>query len=281
MASDSTERIYQLLADRYSGGEWAYMQEVPDGTGSKKNRTADAIAIGLWGKNQKQFHAFEVKSSRSDWTRELEDPDKSASWRGVCSSFWLVAGRGVAKIEEVPPDWGFLEVSANGSSLKLRKQPATVVRPSVSLNVVGAIVRRALDTLPDRHKERLTEANDQYQLGYAAGRLREKTQAELAVNHVNNRTQHLEGVVKRLSDLMGQNVEYLQPDAIVARLVKAGTQGRLGAAFNQMRTVSKTIAQLQASLVGIDDRLVSVLSEFEKFDDPVKNTENLLTESEN
>jgi len=274
---DSTAHIYSLLAARYAGSEWVYVTEVPDGTGSKKNRSADAVAIGLWGKNAKEFHAFEVKSSRSDWTHELQDMEKSRSWRNTVASFWLVAGRGVAKLEEVPPDWGFLEVAANGESLKIRKQPAVMPRDSVKLNVVAAMVRRAADMLPEIYKPELAEGRDQYQAGYTEGRLREKE----IYKGTEKRLEHLEGVIKRLGVMMGQSVEFMGPDNVALKIMKAAMHGNIGHLLNRMKRACTGATQLQSSLTGISDELGATLAEIENFSKSALNSESVLINGQN
>lgn len=148
MKTDTTSMIMSMLADRYKGSEWAYVTEVPDRVGDQAHRRIDAIAIGVKSSTVGEFHGFEVKSSRSDWMRDLEYPEKSKSWRNLVTSFWLVAGRCVAKLEEIPPKWGFLEVSCTGSRLKIRKQPWEEDRKEVPLEVVGLILKRGLNTFP-------------------------------------------------------------------------------------------------------------------------------------
>lgn len=148
MKIDTTSKIMSMLADRYKGSEWAYVTEVPDCVGDQAHRRIDAIAIGVKSSTVGEFHGFEVKSSRSDWMRDLEYPEKSKSWRNLVTSFWLVAGRGVAKLEEIPPKWGFLEVSYTGSRLKIRKQPWEEDRKDVPVEVVGSILKRGLNTFP-------------------------------------------------------------------------------------------------------------------------------------
>ncbi len=148
MKTDTTSRIMSMLADRYTGSEWAYVTEVPDRVGGQTHRRIDAIAIGVKASNVGEFHGFEVKSSRADWKRDLEYPEKSKSWRNLVTSFWLVAGRGVAKLEEIPPKWGFLEVASTGTQLKIRKQPWEENRKDVPIEVVGSILKRGLATFP-------------------------------------------------------------------------------------------------------------------------------------
>jgi len=260
MSKDTTESIHRMLAERYSGSEWAYLTEAPDGTGMKKQRTADAIAIGLWSKNAGQFHGFEVKSSRSDWTSELQNPEKSRSWRSVVTSFWLVAGRGVAKLQEVPPDWGFLEVANNGESLKIRKQPLHVARESVPLNYVGAMVRRAAEEMPHAVREQLRDVDGQLRKSYNNGRDAEKKIASWIVQ----RNEQLEAIMQNLTQLLGRSPEYLKADDMTVMLLKAAQSGRLSNVSNAMSNVLNSIKQFKQGIDGIDNRFETMIEEFNR-----------------
>lgn len=260
MSKDSTESIYKLLGDRYSGPEWAYLMEVPDGTGQKKQRTADAIAIGLWSKNAGQFHGFEVKSSRSDWQKELQEPYKSQSWRNVVTSFWLVAGRGVAKLQEVPPDWGFLEVATNGESLKIRKQPLHVDRPTVPLNVVGAMLRKGVDTIPHAAREKLRDVDGQVVRSYNNGRQVEQKIASCILK----RNEQLEAAMQNLSQLLGRSPEHLKADDMTVMLLKAAQSGRLSNVSNAMFNVLNSIKHFKDGIDGLDRRFEAMIEEFNR-----------------
>lgn len=54
--------------------------------------------------------AYEIKTSRSDWTRELRQPMKRRMAYAVSNYYWLVAPKGVIGVEELPQDAGLLEI---------------------------------------------------------------------------------------------------------------------------------------------------------------------------
>ncbi len=259
MSKDSTEAVYKLLQERYAGPEWAYLMEVPDGTGMKKQRTADAIAIGLWSKNAGQFHGFEVKSSRSDWQKELQEPYKSQSWRKVVTSFWLVAGRGVAKLEEVPPDWGFLEVATNGESLKIRKQPLHVDRPTVPLNVVGAMLRKGVDTIPHAAREKLRDVDAAVAKAYQNGRTTERG----AHNGSVHRIEHLEAVIAEMTKVLGRSPEYLKFDDLTVSIVRAAQNGKLSNIKGSMSRLLNRLEDIKECVSGLDTKFAGMIEEFD------------------
>jgi hypothetical protein len=76
-------------------------------------RTADFIAVETWESSMRHggltVHGVEVKTSRSDWLRELADPDKAATSMGYASHCWLAAAdASVVKPGELPDGWGLL-----------------------------------------------------------------------------------------------------------------------------------------------------------------------------
>jgi len=78
-------------------------------------RTFDAVAMSLWQSEGHLIDIFEVKTSRSDWLRELSDPTKTATAVETADRFWVVAPVGAVKREELDPDWGWIEVKGDGT----------------------------------------------------------------------------------------------------------------------------------------------------------------------
>lgn len=72
-------------------------------------RTLDFVAIDTWASGKLATHGVEVKVSRSDWLRELKEPEKSAPFMEWTTHFWLaVPDLGVARADELPEGWGLL-----------------------------------------------------------------------------------------------------------------------------------------------------------------------------
>ncbi|MEX0718662.1 MAG: hypothetical protein WD066_18860 [Planctomycetaceae bacterium] len=115
----STDEIEGLLESRYAGGAWAVLFQVPNGTAGGKSRTADALAMGLWPSQGLHLHGHEIKVSRSDWQKEMQDVAKAEAIAHFCHFWWLVAPEHVAKLEEIPPLWGWMVPT--GSGLRVRK----------------------------------------------------------------------------------------------------------------------------------------------------------------
>lgn len=108
---------------------WAYAEHVRNDAGFAATRTIDALAMALYPGEGLALHAFEVKTSRGDWLRELADPRKAAAFERHVEFFWLVCPSGVAHYEELPARWGLL-VPLGASSLRAVR-PALPLRPVV------------------------------------------------------------------------------------------------------------------------------------------------------
>lgn len=114
------------------------------GFGRGPERYADAIAVSVYPSRGLWLAGVEVKVSRQDWLRELRDPEKAEPIARTCDFWWLAAPAGLVEIEEVPIDWGLLEVDDKGRVRVVRQAPRR--EPSaLSLSFVASLLRRAAD----------------------------------------------------------------------------------------------------------------------------------------
>ena len=178
----TTEQLMCLLRAKHTGQQWAFFEEVPDATGSAKGRTADALAMGLWPSTGVHLHGFEVKVSRADWRKEMQDHSKAYAIKRYCHYWWLVAPRDVAKLEEIPADWGWY-VPTDAGKLRVAKA-CTYLDPTLTYDFLASLCRcihreckptdqNAIDAL-----KRVAYQNG-YKDGHTAGRKSSKTDAEL------------------------------------------------------------------------------------------------------
>lgn len=103
------------LVSRFCSPEWALCFEVRDATGFKgEGRSADAVAVNCYPSRGLEIHGVEVKAHRSDWLRELKNPQKSAAVQKYCDRWWVaVDGPEIVKDGELPSTWGLLERKGN------------------------------------------------------------------------------------------------------------------------------------------------------------------------
>lgn len=144
--------------------------ERTDDTGNVSTlRTFDAVAIGLWQSSRHAVHVFEIKVSRSDWLRELADPDKTAAALAIAEYFWIVAPAGIVKLTELGDGWGLIEVHGDGDAKPWRMRAtkrATALRPpstTLPRGFVTALLRAVPGAVPgarNDHPRPITEGNN-------------------------------------------------------------------------------------------------------------------------
>ena len=141
-----TEReILDALRERHPAPAWAFLEHVGNGTGRNACRTADALAMSLWPSRGLELHGFEVKSARSDWLRELQDPAKADEIATRCHRWWIVAAEDgiVAQDDLFPQTWGLMVVR-EGALVVLREAPPLTPAP-LSWEFLAAILRRTVE----------------------------------------------------------------------------------------------------------------------------------------
>lgn len=105
-----------------AGAGAVYLTEV---TAPNSNRRADVVHIGLWqSRGAGRIDVCELKTSRSDFRRELDKPEKAEAWWPYCNAFWIVAPSiEVVPPEELPPGWGLMVPGTRGRRFKKIVQP--------------------------------------------------------------------------------------------------------------------------------------------------------------
>lgn len=142
-AVEITADLKARLRDRYRTSEWALLFEVANGTGARSSRSCDALSMSLWPSKGLHLHGHEIKATRSDWQREIQDPSKAEAFAKRCHYWWIVAAPKVVNLEELPERWGLME--AVGKGLKVRR-PASIREPeAVSFQFLAAVMRRVCE----------------------------------------------------------------------------------------------------------------------------------------
>ncbi len=116
-AIDITKSLREKLRYRHADGGWIYLEEVRNETGYNAKHHCDALAFGCWPSRGYELHGFEIKASRSDWLKDLNNPAKADAIAKYCDYWWIVAPKGIVKVSELPPQWGLLNDRATGSTL--------------------------------------------------------------------------------------------------------------------------------------------------------------------
>ena len=141
-AAVTTGSIMVALRNRFAAPEYSFFEEVGD-SGSSSRVYADGVAINMWASRGYAITGFEVKASRSDWLRELKQPDKAEPVITKCDYWYLVAPDEVYKADEVPVSWGILSYK-DGQLREKRKPPKLEPKP-ITRAFVAQMFRRSND----------------------------------------------------------------------------------------------------------------------------------------
>lgn len=142
--------LFNALEERHADRrQFALFRNVANGTGGKCERYADAIGMSLWPSKGLHVHGFEIKVSRSDWRREVDQPEKSAAFERYCHFWWIVAPEGVVPLDEAKSTWGLLE-AREGKPLRIRRQATLNPTPELNHEILASILRRAGEASADK-----------------------------------------------------------------------------------------------------------------------------------
>ncbi|MBP8000995.1 MAG: hypothetical protein KA314_09305 [Chloroflexi bacterium] len=127
-AKETTQIILEMLKALHSKNsgrdEWAIFPELNIGTGAKGGRWIDLWAVNMYPSKGNIKIAYEIKASRSDFLRELEDPLKRSGAEAWSNECYFVAPAGLISPKELPEGWGLIELTLSG----LRKKVAAPYR---------------------------------------------------------------------------------------------------------------------------------------------------------
>jgi hypothetical protein len=132
---------------------------IPEVPAPGSNRRADLVRVGMRASRSPGIDVHEIKVSRSDWRRELDDPAKADAWWPHCNRFWVVAPPDVVPAAELPEGWGLMELPGSGRRFKVRVPAATRTDISLTMPLLVELLRRAdnqrlgeMDALCQKHR---------------------------------------------------------------------------------------------------------------------------------
>lgn len=134
--------IVQAIRDRFADRQrYAVLTELARSTGFAYRATwIDVAVLNLWPSDGLLRCAYEVKVSRSDFIREIENPKKNEWARECFHEFSFVTAPGVVKSEdEIPEGAGWYVVGKGGMRRKKIAQRRS--SPKLDDNLLAAIAR--------------------------------------------------------------------------------------------------------------------------------------------
>jgi hypothetical protein len=140
--------IKKLLKLHYSDHGWVFFDELRLGTGYYSHRLKidveqrmDGWAMNTWPSSNFLSLAFEIKISRSDFTRELRRPHKRDCAYLVSNEFYFVAPYDLINISEVPDGCGLMIVTKTNSLKTIKKASHRKLEP-FDMHFIASILRR-------------------------------------------------------------------------------------------------------------------------------------------
>jgi len=128
------------------------------------NRRADLVHVGLWAsRGAGGIDVCELKTSRSDFRREIDQPAKAEAWWPYSSRFWIVSPSvEVTPPGELPPGWGLM-VPGRARRFKTVVAPAER-EPKITTGLLVTLLKATETTrvnAVERERDRLRAAHRQ------------------------------------------------------------------------------------------------------------------------
>jgi len=124
--------------------------QVNNGAGYAYGRTIDAIVFDTWPSGGLTLHGLEIKITKSDLRRELQDTKKYADFSAHLDYFSIIAPKGIVDLRLLPPKWGLFQPTDDGK-LRARRKPLSIhdehnktLSRSMTAAFVRALVSRSL-----------------------------------------------------------------------------------------------------------------------------------------
>lgn len=138
--------ISDALHAKHPEPQWASFSELRDATGFGQSRTIDFATFNTWKSGHGPRIAYEIKVTRRDFQRELDQPQKHAWVTEIFHETYFAAPAGLLQPSEIPEGWGLLEVreTKSGQIATKRAVRAKLRKPrDPSYLTVCSMLRRA------------------------------------------------------------------------------------------------------------------------------------------
>jgi len=238
----TTAAINNALRVKYAAPRWALLFNVADATGMVQGRWADAIAMSVWPSQGLELHGMEVKASRGDWLRERAKPEKAEAIATYCDHWWLIAAKDVAKDDEIPPAWGWIEW--NGDRLVTRRQSTKTDAAPMTRGFLASLLRRAAKADEDLVGAAIEAEKKQ----------REERFADRVAREVEHRTRHEKAAseaIERFKQASGVKIEEYRGEDIglaVKAVLKSGVTATYGSLHSVADEAEKAVAAIREAL---------------------------------
>jgi len=247
--------VVEVLRTRYKSPEYALLPQVRNSTGFARTvRTADAIAMSLWPSRGLTLSGFEIKTYRGDWLSELRNPEKSAEIQQYCDEWWIVVPHEtpqIATVEEIPANWGLMEVQKGGRTKVLKQAPPLQPIP-ITKEFLAAIFRGI-----DKYEAPLDAIEAARRRGVEEGKKSEKESNEYLLRGVRMERDRLKKESEDFQRTSGLSIHYCGGERVGRALrlfMDKGEVDRVGNSLKNLLITSRSIADgIESSLKEIED----------------------------
>lgn len=162
--------IYRLLVQKYTnGGEWIVAGEVQRTTGWS-DRRYDFVAMNCYSSKGYKIEVVEIKVSKSDLRRELEEPEKHNVVFEDIDYYSLAAPAEIIDLSIIPPKWGVYAV--NDGKLITKRKPLALhdeADRSIKRSFAASFLRAAISQNIEK-KTLSVQLEERFKQGYEAGK---------------------------------------------------------------------------------------------------------------
>lgn len=148
-----TKDVIDALKNNYKplGEQWAFIEELRAGTGYKTSemgrnpeRSFDAFVINLYPSKKFERIIYEVKVSRSDFLREIKNPQKRQEALLMSNKYYFATPEGLVSADEIPKECGLVEVKEIDGELYLNtvKEAQHRVNNNLNWSFLCSVARR-------------------------------------------------------------------------------------------------------------------------------------------
>lgn len=238
MSTITADDLRVALKDTYSSPEWYLGFEVGNSTGSNCRRYADAVAINAYPSKGFEIRGFEIKVSKSDLKKELEEGAKADAIAKFCDYWFLVVPKGLTDTFTIPKTWGVIEYNNGTLRQKIKAEKLTPEPPTVGF--LCAMLRgreRILNSTISELAKKEAESMKKYQ--------------SYEVQRDKKELDDLRKKLKEIGDQTGIYLDSWMPEKhIINRLnaaqnieIIAESVSRLGYAIKRMETAASAISK--------------------------------------
>lgn len=177
-AKVTSEDVVEALRSRYSDERrYVTLEEVYESTGAR-GRRLDLVVVDCWRSGGFRIEGIEIKVSKADLRRELQNSDKHNVFMQWLDYYSLAAPVTAIDLDVIPKHWGVYAIMQDGS-IKVRRKPLDLhdqQRPDIDRGFFACLMRQAMARTPSaRQLSNVREVA--YKQGYQA--------ALASVEHVN------------------------------------------------------------------------------------------------